>query len=321
MRAGDLERMRTALDRGTRFVLELQGAAGQWSDFEVDGAVESDAWVTGYVGAALCAARTVSNRPLDRALAAARQFLERALDGRAGWGYAGAAPVDADSTAWALALLARCGGAPRAGYDGLRSHRREDGGFSTYRQFSDPSMWRHSQADVSAAALGALLNESPLDRATIDACAAYLLAQQRDDGSWPSFWYATPLYATLHALRALTCNDRAPLEPERVAGAVRYAAHERAADDPFALALAASILLRYGDADLARPLVDELLALQRPDGRWTAGAPLMRPDPWNFAAGDPDAAIFDQRGLFTTATAIESLALAVERAGGGSANG
>lgn len=315
----DLERMRTALERGTRFVLELQGAAGQWCDFEVDGAIESDAWVTGYVGAALCAVRTLANGPLERALASARHFLERALEGRAGWGYAGAAPVDADSTAWALAMLERCGGAPRAGYDGLRAHRRDDGGFLTYRRFSDPSMWRYSQADVSAVALDALLGESPLDHATIDACAAYLIAQQRPDGSWPSFWYATPLYATLHALRALTRYDRAPLDPARITGAVRYASHEPAAGDPFALALAASIVLRYGDAGagVTRRLLDELLSLQRPDGRWTAGTPLMRPDPWNFAAGDPDAAIFEQYGLFTTATALESLALAVRRTGGG----
>ena len=36
----------------------------------------------------------------------------------------------------------------------------------------------------------------------------------------------------------------------------------------------------------------------------------MRPDPWNYADGDPDAAIFDQYGLFTTATVLGALALA-----------
>jgi squalene-hopene/tetraprenyl-beta-curcumene cyclase len=303
--------LRAALDRGTRFLIESQAPDGAWRDFEVDGAVESDAWVTGYAGAALCTVARVSRRPLAATLSAARAFLLGALEDRAGWGYARVAPVDADSTAWALAMLERSGGAPRAGYAGLRAHRRDDGGFATYRRFSDPSMWRASQADVSAVALDALLGESPRDDESVRGCTAYLLAQQRADGSWPSFWYATDLYATLHALRALARGGALP--EERAAAAVHHASAAPAGRDPFVAALALAIVVRCGDPPDARRLIAELLEQQRPDGRWTAGAPLMRPDPWNFAGGDPDAAIYDQRGTFTTATVLEALALALER--------
>ncbi|HTD33908.1 MAG TPA: hypothetical protein VK665_09630, partial [Candidatus Elarobacter sp.] len=91
MRPDEGPRIRAALDRGLRFVIESQSPNGAWCDFEVDGAVVSDAWVTGYVGAALCSVARVASRPAEPAIAAARTFLHGALDGRAGWGYAGVA--------------------------------------------------------------------------------------------------------------------------------------------------------------------------------------------------------------------------------------
>jgi hypothetical protein len=303
-----------ALDRGLRYVLESQDASGAWVDFEVDGAVESDAWVTGYVGRALCDLRGSAERPLGAAIAAARARMEQALTGRGGWGYHLAAPVDADSTAWVTLLLQAAGGEPNAAYDTLRKHRRDDGGFSTYVQFSDPSMWRASQVDVSAVALQALLGESPLDADTVGACAGFLCAQQRTDGSWPSYWYACPLYTIAHALDALAALERtaaAPRAPYRAHDAVAFAVRNVRPGDPFSLAHALRIVLLHGDAEPAAGLVDELVRLQRPDGRWTAAEPVMRPDPWNYAGGDTDAAVFDQYGLFTTATVLRALALAV----------
>lgn len=304
----------TALERtvrdGTRFLVEMQGADGCWRDFEVDRTDESDAWVTGYVGTALIAVAAARGWDLAVPIAAAHTFLEEAARDRAGWGFNGDAPPDADSTAWATLMLAESGGAPAAAYAALRAHRRDDGGFSTYVRFSDRSMWERSQADVSAAALQALVREPQADRAGCAATAAYLCAEQRPDGSWPSYWYATPLYAIAHALHALAAFDAPGPPAHRVADAVRFARDAGApADDPFAMALLSEILTTHGDAH-ADDLRDALAALQRPDGRWTAGRPFMHPDPWNYSDGDPDAAIVDKYGIFTTATVLRALARA-----------
>jgi hypothetical protein len=290
-----------------RFLLEAQDVAGRWTDFEVDGRFESDAWVTAYVGAALRRAQCVCERDLAPGLAAAAAYLRRTADGRDGWGYTGVAPVDADSTSWAIVMLAGMGNVPPAAYDTLRLHRHGDGGFSTYVEFSDESMWRHSQADVSAIALKALLTEVPREPAAIEACVRYLTSTQEDSGAWPSFWYGTPLYATLHALDALAAQDPR-LHGCDVDRAVRYARSTVDTTDPFELAFAAEIEHRWGSATVAEELAQAILTLQRPDGRWTAEAPVMRPDPWKFAPNDPDAAIFDQWGRYTTATVLRSLA-------------
>jgi Prenyltransferase and squalene oxidase repeat len=302
--------MQAALDRGVRFLLESQEAAGSWSDFEVDGAFESDAWVTAYVGHALAGLSAVVGRPIDAALIAARAFLIRALGTRGGWGYCGAAPIDADSTAWAIELLAPCGGVPPQVYDALRAHRRSDGGFATYDRFSDPSMWRGSQADVSALALKALLGERSPDRAAIDACASFLRGCQDADGGWPSYWYQTRHYATAHALDALERYDAPALARCRPRDAARLAVREALPGDPFTLAYALELSLRFGEPDAAGTMAGELQSLQQSDGRWTASEPFMRPDSWNYAPSDRNAAIFDHNGFFTTATVLRALAMA-----------
>lgn len=298
-----------ALDRGIRYVLESQDATGAWSDFELDG-TESDAWVTAYTGCAVHGAGGVTVRPVAAALAAAGAHLLASFPGRGGWGFNGHAPIDGDSTAWGISFLAATAGVPPAAYDALRTHRRPDGGFSCYQRFSDAST-QVSHADVSALALSALLHEPARDRASASACAAYLAGLQLPDGSWPSYWYATRLYSVVHVLRALASYDASALQACDVAAAMRYAAAAALAGDAFSLALAAEALLRFGEPGTADGIVDELLGLQRIDGRWTAGAPFMRPDPWNYAGDEGNAAVLDQYGLFTTATVLRALALAV----------
>ena len=302
------------MDRGVRFLLESQEALGSWSDFEVDGAFESNGWVTAYVGHALVGLAGVVDRPIDASVAAARTFLIRALGTRDGWGYCDASPIDADSTAWAIEMLNPGGGVPQQAYDALRAHRRGDGGFATYERFSDPSICAASQADVSAVALKALLGEPSADHATIDACVSFLRACQDADGGWPSCWYQTRHYATAHALDALQRFDASALASCRPADAARLAFCEAIPGDPFTLAHAVELGVRFGDSATVDTMIDELLALQRVDGRWTAREPFMRPDPWNYSAGDPDAAIFDHNGLFTTATVLRALTWVVQAA-------
>ncbi|HEY0394489.1 MAG TPA: prenyltransferase/squalene oxidase repeat-containing protein [Candidatus Elarobacter sp.] len=325
------DRARDALRAAARYVIEAQQPDGAWLDFELD-RTPSDAWVTGYAGLGLLAARAALPGAMpsaDAALRGARAWLLRACEGRGGWGFNAHAPVDADSTALATTFLASTGGAPAAAYDTLRRHRHDDGGYSCYERFSDVSTWAVSHGDVSATALRALLTEPARDTESIERCARYLAEQQLGDGSWPSFWYTTRAYSVafvldaLHALgarhrldarEALRENGAALLALHRLEAAVRFACDDVPRDDAFALALALETVARFGDAADAAALLDDLLALQRIDGRFTAAVPFMRPDPWNYEDGDPQASVLDPFGLFTTATALRALAAVVLRA-------
>jgi hypothetical protein len=296
---------RRAFDRGLRYVLEAQRGDGAWTDFELDG-TESDAWVTAYVGVALHGARDLAARPADAALARARTFLETSFGARGGWGFNTHAPIDADSTAWATVFLAHGGGAPTGAYASLRRHRRDDGGFSCYERYSDPSTWRISHADVSAVVMKAFLTEPARDGELVERCAAYLREAQLPDGSWPSFWYATRLYSVLHVLDALAELDPESLAADRYDAATRFASSAALPGDAFSIAPAAEIAARFAAPELAREPVEQLLALQRVDGRWTAGEPFMLPDPWNYVGDEGNAGVFDQYGLFTTATVLRA---------------
>ena len=304
---------RRALERAARHVVAAQRDDGAWCDFELDG-TPSDAWVTAYVGLGLASAAPHLARPLDEPLARARAFLLRSAAGRDGWGFNARAPVDADSTALGIAFTAPAGGAPPAAYATLRRHAHDDGGYSCYERFSDPSTWAFSHVDVSAMALRALLTEPQPDADAIARCVDFLAAAQAADGSWPSYWYASPVYSVAATLDALRRCGPAALARVRVDEAVHFAVTAAVPEDPFSGSLALAVVAAFGPPDAVRAPLEALVRAQRIDGRFTAAAPFMRPDPWNYAPGDPDAAILDGAGLFTTATALRALSLVVARA-------
>jgi hypothetical protein len=297
-----------ALDRGIRYLLEAQEDSGAWIDFELE-TTPSDAWVTAYVGLALRAAAPWTRRDADTALRAAREFLLGSYPERRGWGFNLHAPIDGDSTAIATLFLAGEGGAPAGAYDSLRKHRQPDGGYSCYVRFTDASTWS-SHVDVSAMALKALLTERPRDAQSIERCVDYLRAARLPDGSWPSFWYSTRVYSVVHVLDALGRYEPALPAACDAREAADFALRAAVPGDAFSLALALEAIARYGERGAGRDLLDELLRLQRIDGRWTAGKPLMLPDPWNYVHDAANAAVFDPFALFTTATVLHALVAA-----------
>src|SRR5262249_38689691 len=126
------------VERAVGWLRRLQHPAGSWSDFMVAVGC-SDAWVTGYAGTALAAAAaSPALAPVSRsaaaegANAAAGWLLANA--GRQGaWGYHGRVRPDADSTAWAVRLLAaRDRPVPPPALAFLARHE-SDAGYRTYR--------------------------------------------------------------------------------------------------------------------------------------------------------------------------------------------
>lgn len=289
----------SALDAAVAYLAECQGTDGHWQDYHLP-VGSSDAWVTGYVGLAL--AECGGDGPAHACAERAADWLERHRPYPAGWGYNGQTGPDADSTAFALGLLARLSRVARRGDgDWLRQCWREEGGFATYPR---GDAWGEGHGDVTPAAYLAL---APGDQADLRGPVLdYLQRIRHRDGSWPSYWWRTSHYATYWSLVLLR---RLGWTPEGAPPVVRndeiHGIHT-----PFDLALVTGIaFLQQAPAPLVEQLAGKLLSLQRSDGAWPGGANLRVTDPtcrhpWEAAQG---RLYSDIRHLITTATALRVL--------------
>src|SRR5262249_25882115 len=133
-----------------------------------------------------------------------------------GWGYHEDVPTDADSTAWALLLLALAGDrrdASRRAALCLVGHRRpKSGGLATYRdpreirRFMGVGRWMRfggwcsPHLEPTATAGQAFAALSGIESADAVAAWHYVRSRQRPDGSWPSYWWTSPHFATQQAV-------------------------------------------------------------------------------------------------------------------------
>ncbi len=242
-------------------------------------------------------------------------------------------PTDADSTACVLLFLAltgRRGGASRRAASCLVSHQRPSGGVATYREsgpirrFTGVGRWMRFDGwcsphlEVTATAGRALATLAPDGRsAGARAAWRYVRSRQRDDGSWGSYWWTSPHYATEQAVElAALLDDREPVER-----GARWATRglDRGAASAFATALSLSVLVHAGaDERETEAAIERLAALQDDDGGWPS-EPIMRiPYPGDV---DPDRPrrrgfrgllVADQHRTFTSATCVAALTRARE---------
>jgi hypothetical protein len=290
------------------WLARLQHRSGSWTDFLLAPG-PSDAWVTAYTGTALALAandhlldprsRTIAGRSAD----AAACWLLRCVGEDGGWGWTMTVRPDADSTAWAVRLLALRGWpVPAQALAFLTAHRDRDG-YRTYRSEKLTGSWSTPTPEVTAAVLLARHATAALDRAGLAAAFQSLLAPSlAPDGQWHSIWWDTPPHPTAIVGAAYTCAGRPDLptppklhlDPANPTGnAWELAARLWAA--------AAFATERPGEC--AR-LAARLLALRRGDGGWPGQARLRVPA--QHTAREPQWSR-DARGIFTTATALHAL--------------
>jgi squalene-hopene/tetraprenyl-beta-curcumene cyclase len=327
-----------ALERGIQFVLANQGHDGLWRDF-LTPAGEASEWPTGFIAAVLHRAgveASVLQRAADTLIA------NQNVDG--GWGYNENVPSDADSTACVLLFLARMGNRASTCRGAvaclLRHQHTENGGVATYcepgpiRRFMGIGRWMrfdgwcspHSEVTAMAGRVLAVLapnNCSP------EASAAwqYVRLRQCADGSWSSYWWTSPHYATLQAVElALLLGDH---DAVRRAGewVMRNQADDGgwsapgASTSAFATALSLSVLVSArASRDPVERAVLRLAALQDEDGGWPSH-PIMRiplprdvdPDKksrWRFGRLGRGVVVGDQHRTFTSAACVAALARA-----------
>lgn len=331
-----------AVERGTQFLLNSQGADGFWRDF-LTPAGEASEWPTGFIGTALVLAKAD-----QKAVVRATEALIANQNADGGWGYNEAVPSDADSTACVLrflALMCHRGNSCERAVRLLCAHQRtRDGGIATYRE-SGPirrfmgvgrwmrfNGWCSPHTEVTATAGRALVTASTSDRrAEVDAAWRFVRSRQCSDGSWNSYWWTSPHYTVLQAVElALLVGDHDSVD-RAAAWAIRTQQEgggwnaPSAATSAFATALSISILVnaRSGREPVERA-VDRLVALQDADGAWPSH-PIMRiplpgdahPDRrrrWPFSRLGRGLLVADQHRTFTSAACLTALALARDAA-------
>jgi hypothetical protein len=301
------DRTGRALSAAVRFLLAGQSADGAWRDFSTEPGV-ADAWTTAYVGLSLLTLPE-DLRPAEwqPSLVRAATWLRGRMDRFAAWGYNSECPPDADSSAHAILFLRHCGvDVPLQAYARLLSFARPDGGFTTYLlPDAAEDSWGISHPCVTPVVLHALLTCLPAEDPRIAPSLAYIRSGQTAAGLWPSFWWGTPLYGTAVSLEAAVELE---LDFDRDRLATSLAALRPAT--PFELALLARCLMMLGLPE-AEGVTESLLRSQEADGGWPS-SPMLRVTrrscfaPWQEP--DPGPLHADPERLFTTATALRSLA-------------
>lgn len=291
----------SAIARGVAYLRAMQQPDGGWRDFNLPVGA-ADQWVTAYAGLALAEVSDCGLSPeaaAEAGRAADWLVAERAY--AAGWGYNAITGADADSTAFAVALLDRLG-RPVAPADRrfLRDLWRRDGGIATYER---PDAWGQAHPCVTPLAF---LGLSESDRRTLKPdVLAYLDDCRLPDGLWPAYWWRRPYYATLCVLDLLNALG----DVERRADALP-ALDWRSESDAFNRACIAAIEQARGAPDNRLwAVAATLLNLQEDDGRWPGSANLRVTAetcwrPWER----PEGQLFvDEAGILTTATVIRVL--------------
>lgn len=321
-----------ALRRGVRFLLAKQGPDGLWRDF-LTPAGEASEWPTGYIASALHHAG-IGAGALERAAGT----LAAGQNDDGGWGYNEDVPTDADSTAWVLLFLANTGHegpACRRAASCLARHQRTDsGGVATYREpgpirrfmgvprWMRFTGWCRPHTEVTATAARALAAVAVTARPPeVEAAWRYVRSRQCADGSWRSYWWTSPHYATLEAVElARTLGERDAVD--RAAGWVaRSQDAPGAANSTFATALSLSILLEAGaSGPWADCAISKLVSLQDHDGGWPS-RPIMRiplpgtvdPDRRRLVSFGSGIVAADQHRTFTSAACVAALGRAARR--------
>lgn len=291
--------LREAIESGVRYLLKNQFTDGHWEDYELP-VGRSDAWVTGYVGLNLSGiARLISHNDAGRAATKAAIWLDRHRPYPSGWGYNDTTGPDADSTGFAMSLIAETG-LLRTPSDEqwLLTRWQPEGGFSTY---DGSDGWGLAHPDVTPVAFRAL--SLVARRQLVPHLIRYLCATREEDGTWPSYWWSTRHYSTYYnnRLARLLGLDLTVHPP------VVSSEDSRAVHSAFDLVFVTANAYLY---DHAMPycvaLVSELLSVQSKDGNWEGAKNLRvtRHDalqPWNNPEG---TTYVDDQHLITTASAI-----------------
>ncbi|MGI5220449.1 hypothetical protein [Nocardia sp. CA-290969] len=298
-----------AIAAGAAHLVSRQEPDGYWRDFHMPPG-RSDTWITGCVGVVLNLVRDLVPTELGTAGAIDRAACAlRASRRKGGWGYSRRVPCDADSTSWAVRLL--------AGYD----HREIPGeifdkyvtsasGIRTFRSPKFFGSWADEHDEVTPAVGLAFLALG--DSSAVDRIRPRVVERHRESGGWTAFWWRSDAYGIAHNLMFLARTGGVPADVAAVERARLddFVARDGSCADtppepPFDTAHRLIAAIRLDAQDHADLFLRALLEAQLPDGSWPPSARMLVP-------GESDALEYiDDRGLLSTAVAVMAAVEAV----------
>jgi len=281
----------TALKEGIRFLAEAQDSDGFWRERFNLRHGESTYWATAYIGRLI--------KPIAQKLV--EQSVERILDSQnddGGWSYNAISTSDADSTINALLFVGNINQrVVQRGLNFLLKHQHKNGGISTYTQENIKRMgysgngW--SSPHVCVTALGTqILSGEELVRAK-----NFLLSTQKEDGSFPAYWWASDLYPTLEVIKGLSKRS------EEIKKYFRQ--YMPSSSFELALKIQGSLLT----AQKVNNDITTLLELQLVNGNWPSSPILRIPRPNLMPDKDlrTSEIVSDEKSLFSTVNAVIAL--------------
>lgn len=297
------------LNKAINFVMDSRDNEGMWRNFLSRTHGESTDWVTSFSGLNLLSSG-ISKSKLENT---AQSVLRRQRE-NGGFSYNQKIVPDADSTAFAIRFLDNFEYKEVLlnSHKFLLAHQNGDGGFGTYREenirqyYRIPKEmsvegWCSSTPDVTASALLVLpSNERARD---------YLVNTQKKNGSWKSYWWNSDVYATVHAIEALSSGNY----DKRILHAQEWLACEsNIPEAAFYIALSLISLSKNPKYnEVVRKRTNKLFELQADDGSWNT-IPILRfplpsnTNPWEDQSRWREDSK-DQNRIFTTSTCIKAL--------------
>ena len=185
--------------------------------------------------------------------------------------------------------------------------------------------WMRPHLEVTAVAGRALATLIGPASAHALAALSYVSTRQHADGFWDSYWWISPHYPTLEAIRFALSMGEATMATRAANWFIRK--QERHGGwsipgvdpSPFATAMALSALaLTAVDVDATTHAAFRLASMQDVDGSWQSHPMIRIPSPgvsepnhvraWRSNALGTDVVIADPQRLFTTAACVGALA-------------
>jgi squalene cyclase len=297
-----MEFVRQAVSAAENYLANAQDSDGFWRDYDLAPG-QSTAWITGCVGWSL--SKLSMNGGKCQVVNSARAAL-CSIHRPDGWGYNSGIAPDADTTAWVLRLMANVGDPfHRDATRYLQPFITESGGVRTFHHPERFGSWAQEHADVTPVA-GLALVECAGDPVLVSRLRGWSLAQQRQDGAWSSFWWATDAYATARNLEFLESSGGVP--SGILESCIGWLDGRNLTKSAFEGAQQLIIRVTVGmrEAQVCAQLVDALLGLQMGDGSWPASSVLRIP---NQKKQGGDQLYGDNKRLMTTAMMVHALKL------------
>jgi hypothetical protein len=303
-----------AISDGLLFLKNIQNSNGSWADFRLP-VGESDIWVTAYVLFHLTYFQKHSSMNLLLFMKKAVDWLMISQKKTGGWSYNLDTGEDSDSTSLAILALRSLKEESKLenGLERLLQYFQNDGGISTYlNNAEEGKAWATSHCDVTPLSLLALKGKMSVsnEQKALD----FFINQQLADGLWPSYWWVSPLYSTYVTLIWFVKNHhKIPYKDVLVQTLLRLNP-----SGAFETALNMGCLSFVGKGASSRftDLVTDILKTQSNDGSWPSSATLRLTHPTvkrPWIRIDAGPIYRDLRNVFTTATVVGALSLAINR--------